>query len=103
MSSCGVVGQLRSGAVRLVRPSYPTGDDIQLAMSTQYPTPADPIQGLLHGFDRVRLQGALRLLQTAGGVATWLTKIGAKVAEFTPRVDGWRQRLLIYASPVSNS
>lgn len=28
------------------------------------------------------------------GVATWLTKIGAKVTEFTQLVDGWRERLI---------
>lgn len=55
---------------------------------------ADQIQGVLNGLDRVRLRGALRWLQTEGGVAAWLTKIGAKVTEFTQRVDGWRERLI---------
>lgn len=55
---------------------------------------ADQIQGVLHGFDRLRLRGSLRLLQTEGGVATWLTKIGLKISQFTQWVDDWRQRLI---------
>jgi len=55
---------------------------------------ADQIQGVLHGFDRLRLRGSLRLLQTEGGVATWLTQLGLKISQFTQWVDDWRQRLI---------
>ena len=55
---------------------------------------AEQIQGVLHGLDRLRLRGSLRLLQTEGGVATWLTKLGLKISQFTQGVDDWRQRLI---------
>jgi len=55
---------------------------------------ADQIQGVLHGFDRLRLRGSLRLLQTEGGVAAWLAQIGVKISQFTQWVDDWRKRLI---------
>ena len=40
------------------------------------------IQGVLSGFDRIRFRGTLRLLQSEGGVATWLEGIGVAVKDF---------------------
>ena len=40
------------------------------------------ILGVISGFDRMRFRGTLRLLQTAGGVATWMDRIGVAVKDF---------------------
>lgn len=37
---------------------------------------------MLSGFDRLRFRGSLRLLQSEGGVATWLGRIGVAVKDF---------------------
>ena len=55
---------------------------------------AELIQGVLSGFDRLRMRGTLRLLQTGGGVVTWLGQLGLKVSDFTRHVDAMRKRLV---------
>ena len=55
---------------------------------------AGQIQGVLSGFDRLRLRGSLRLLQTEGGVAKWLANLGLKVSQFIEHVNRWREQLI---------
>ena len=42
----------------------------------------EQILGILSGFDRMRFRGSLRLLQSEGGTATWLERIGVAVKGF---------------------
>lgn len=51
------------------------------------------VQGVLSGFDRLRLRGSLALLQSEGGVASWLVKMGLLVREFLKHAEGLSQRL----------
>ena len=48
----------------------------------------DEILGVLSGFDRIRFRGTLRLLQSEGGVATWLERIGVTVKDFLSFAEG---------------
>lgn len=52
----------------------------------------DQILGVLSGFDRMRLRGSLRLLQSEGGVATWLQKVGVAVGDFLGFAEGLTKR-----------
>lgn len=54
---------------------------------------ADDILGVLSGFDRIRLRGSLRLLQTEGGVASWLSQIGVALKDFNGYVQKLTSRL----------
>lgn len=54
---------------------------------------ANQILGVLNGFDRIRLRGSLRLLQTEAGVAAWLTQMGVKVQDFLEFAEGLTKRL----------
>ena len=51
------------------------------------------IQGVLSGFDRLRLRGSLALLQSEGGVASWLVKMGLLIREFLKHAEGLSKRL----------
>jgi len=53
----------------------------------------DEILGVLSGFDRLRLRGSLRLLQSEGGVATWLERVGVAVKDFLDFAKGLTRRL----------
>ena len=48
----------------------------------------EQILGVLSGFDRMRFRGSLRLLQSEGGVATWLERIGVAVKDFLSFAEG---------------
>ena len=50
------------------------------------------ILGVLSGFDRMRFRGTLRLLQSEGGVATWLERIGVAVKDFLSFAEGLTKR-----------
>jgi hypothetical protein len=50
------------------------------------------ILGVLSGFDRIRFRGTLRLLQSEGGVATWLERIGVAVKDFLSFAEGLTKR-----------
>ena len=50
------------------------------------------ILGVLSGFDRIGFRGTLRLLQSEGGVATWLERIGVAVKDFLSFVEGLTKR-----------
>ena len=52
----------------------------------------DQILGVLSGFDRMRLRGSLRLLQSEGGVATWLQRVGVAVGDFLGFAEGLTKR-----------
>ncbi len=52
------------------------------------------IQGVLSGFDRLRLRGSLALLQSEGGVATWLGKLGLLIRGFLNHTEGLTKRLV---------
>jgi hypothetical protein len=52
----------------------------------------DQILGVLSGFDRIRFRGTLRLLQSEGGVATWLARIGVAVQDFLSFAEGLTKR-----------
>ena len=43
---------------------------------------AEQVLGVLSGFDRMRFRGSLPLLQSAGGVVTWLERVGVAVKSF---------------------
>jgi hypothetical protein len=53
----------------------------------------EQILGVLSGFDRMRFRGSLRLLQSEGGVATWLECIGLAVKDFLSFAEGLTKRL----------
>ena len=53
----------------------------------------DQILGVLSGFDRLRFRGSLPLLQSEGGVATWLERVGVKVKDFAAYAEGLTKRL----------
>ena len=53
----------------------------------------EQILGVLSGFDRMRFRGSLRLLQSEGGVATWLECIGVAVKDFLSFAEGLTKRL----------
>lgn len=48
----------------------------------------DQILGVLSGFDRLRFRGSLRLLQSEGGVFSWLERIGVAVGDFAKYAEG---------------
>ena len=48
----------------------------------------DQILGVLSGFDRLRFRGSLRLLQSEGGVFSWLERVGLAVKDFTKYAEG---------------
>jgi len=48
----------------------------------------EQILGVLSGFDRMRFRGTLRLLQSEGGVATWLEQVGVAVKDFLSFAEG---------------
>ena len=50
------------------------------------------ILGVLSGFDRIRFRGTLRLLQSEGGVATWLERVGVAVKDFLSFAEGLTRR-----------
>ena len=50
------------------------------------------ILGVLSGFDRMRLRGSLRLLQSEGGVAAWLGRVGVAVKSFLSFAEGLTKR-----------
>jgi hypothetical protein len=50
------------------------------------------ILGVLSGFDRMRFRGTLRLLQSEGGVAAWLGRVGVAVKDFLSFAEGLTQR-----------
>ena len=52
----------------------------------------DEILGVLSGFDRIRFRGTLRLLQSEGGVATWLERVGVAVKDFLSFAEGLTKR-----------
>lgn len=52
------------------------------------------IQGVLSGFDRLRLRGSLALLQSEGGVASWLGKMGLLIRGFLQHAEGLTKRLV---------
>ena len=52
----------------------------------------DQILGVLSGFDRMRFRGSLRLLQSEGGVATWLGRVGVAVKGFLSFAEGLTKR-----------
>lgn len=54
---------------------------------------SDEILGVLSGFDRLRFRGALRLLQSEGGVFSWLERIGVAVKDFAKYAEGLTERL----------
>jgi hypothetical protein len=51
------------------------------------------VLGVLNGFDRIRLRGSLRLLQTEGGVVAWLGQIGVALEGFLKFAEGLTRRL----------
>ena len=53
----------------------------------------DQILGVLSGFDRLRFRGVLRLLQSEGGTATWLERVGVAVKDFLKFAEGLTKRL----------
>ena len=53
----------------------------------------DQVLGVLNGFDRIRLRGCLRLLQTEGGVAAWLGQLGVALEGFLRFAEGLTKRL----------
>jgi hypothetical protein len=53
----------------------------------------EQILGVLSGFDRIRLRGALRLLQTAGGVVSWLQQRGWPLESFVDVAESMTKRL----------
>ena len=55
------------------------------------------ILGVLSGFDRMRFRGSLRLLQSEGGVATWLERIGVAVKDFLSFAQGLTKRFCRFA------
>jgi hypothetical protein len=52
----------------------------------------EQILGVLSGFDRMRFRGTLRLLQSEGGVATWLGRVGVAVKDFLSLAEGLTKR-----------
>jgi len=52
----------------------------------------DQILGVLSGFDRMRFRGSLRLLQSEGGVAAWLERVGVAVKSFLSFAEGLTKR-----------
>ena len=52
----------------------------------------EQILGVLSGFDRMRFRGTLRLLQSEGGVATWLERVGVAVKDFLSFAEGLTKR-----------
>ena len=50
------------------------------------------ILGVLSGFDRMRFRGSLQLLQSPGGVVTWLEKVGVAVKSFVSFAEGLTNR-----------
>ena len=50
------------------------------------------ILGVLSGFDRMRFRGSLRLLQSEGGVAAWLGRVGVAVKSFLSFAEGLTKR-----------
>ena len=52
------------------------------------------IQGVLSGFDRLRLRGSLALLPSEGGVASWLGKMGLLIRGFLAHAEGLTKRLV---------
>jgi hypothetical protein len=53
----------------------------------------DQLLGVLSGFDRLRFRGVLRLLQSEGGTATWLERVGVAVKDFLSFAEGLTKRL----------
>ena len=53
----------------------------------------EQILGVLSGFDRLRFRGVLRLLQSEGGTATWLERVGVAVNDFLNFAEGLTKRL----------
>jgi hypothetical protein len=52
----------------------------------------EQILGVLSGFDRLRFRGSLRLLQSEGGTATWLARVGVAVKSFVSFAEGLTKR-----------
>ena len=52
------------------------------------------IQGVLSGFDRLRLRGSLALLQSEGGVVSWLGQMGLLIRGFLSHAEGLTKRLI---------
>lgn len=53
----------------------------------------EQILGVLSGFDRLRLRGALRLFVSEGGVVGWLQQAGIALKDFLTWAEGLTQRL----------
>lgn len=53
----------------------------------------DEILGVLSGFDRLRFRGSMRLLQSEGGVFSWLERLNLGVKDFTKYADDLTKRL----------
>ena len=53
----------------------------------------EQILGVLSGFDRLRLRGALRLFASEGGAVAWLQKAGIALQDFLTWAEGLTQRL----------
>lgn len=52
----------------------------------------DQVLGVLSGFDRMRFRGSLQLLQSPGGVVTWLERVGVAVKGFLSFAEGLTKR-----------
>lgn len=48
----------------------------------------EKVLGVLSGLDRMRFRGSLPLLQSAGGVVTWLQRVGVAVKNFLSFAEG---------------
>ena len=53
----------------------------------------EQVLGVLSGFDRMRFRGSLQLLQSPGGVVTWLERVGVAVKSFLSYAEGLTNRL----------
>jgi hypothetical protein len=53
----------------------------------------EQVLGVLSGFDRMRFRGSLPLLQSAGGVVTWLERVGVAVKGFLSFAEDLTARL----------
>lgn len=52
----------------------------------------EQVLGVLNGFDRMRFRGSLPLLQSPGGVVTWLERVGVAVKSFLSFAEGLTKR-----------
>ena len=52
----------------------------------------EQILGVLSGFDRMQCRGSLPLLQSPGGVVTWLERVGVAVKSFLAFAEGLTKR-----------